>query len=92
MCGERGPFTCVDPAAPCVDDDDVIADMLENCRYTERIGDGFCDWGNNKPECCKSSIFGIRINETQQWLHIINIYMSKASMNDVFIKQLGMYP
>lgn len=33
-CGYYG-FACIDPRAECVDDDDITADMAENCdaRY-----------------------------------------------------------
>ncbi|CAM9833917.1 unnamed protein product, partial [Ectocarpus sp. 12 AP-2014] len=26
-------FACIDPDAPCVDDDSVTVDMIENCRW-----------------------------------------------------------
>ncbi|CAN0376865.1 unnamed protein product [Pylaiella littoralis] len=44
-------FACIDPAATCVDDDDVTAVMVENCSDVEDIGNGFCDLDNNKAEC-----------------------------------------
>eukprot|EP00903_Cladosiphon_okamuranus_P014053 g13063.t1 len=47
-----GGFACIDPAASCVDDDDVTADMVENCGYIGAIGDGYCDDYNNN-ELCK---------------------------------------
>lgn len=31
-CGEGG-FACIDPSAPCVDDDDITVDMLANCDF-----------------------------------------------------------
>lgn len=35
-CGENGDFQCIDPAAPCVDDDDITADQVENCSDVSR--------------------------------------------------------
>ena len=29
-------FACIDPAAPCVDDDSITVDMFENCPYVSR--------------------------------------------------------
>ena len=26
-------FACIDPEAPCVDDDSITIDMVENCGY-----------------------------------------------------------
>ncbi|CAM9376319.1 unnamed protein product, partial [Ectocarpus sp. 12 AP-2014] len=43
-------FACIDPTAPCVDDDDVTADALENCMI-EYLGDGYCDTYNNIEIC-----------------------------------------
>lgn len=43
-------FACIDPTAPCVDDDDVTADALENCMI-EYLGDGYCDTSNNIEIC-----------------------------------------
>ncbi|CAM9206350.1 unnamed protein product [Ectocarpus sp. 13 AM-2016] len=43
-------FACFDPTAPCVDDDDVTADALENCMV-EHLGDGHCDASNNIEIC-----------------------------------------
>ncbi|CAM9504237.1 unnamed protein product [Ectocarpus fasciculatus] len=43
-------FACIDPEAPCVDEDLVTVDMVENCRVLE-IGDGICDSGNNNELC-----------------------------------------
>lgn len=31
-------FQCVDPAAECVDDDDITVDQVENCGYVPGIG------------------------------------------------------
>ncbi|CAN0530784.1 unnamed protein product, partial [Ectocarpus sp. 12 AP-2014] len=42
---------CIDPSAPCVNDDDVTVDMVENCGYVSGIGNGWCDRNNNKEEC-----------------------------------------
>ncbi|CAN0011433.1 unnamed protein product [Ectocarpus sp. 13 AM-2016] len=44
-------MACIDPDASCVDDDDVTAEMVENCEWVGGIGDGYCDDGNNKAEC-----------------------------------------
>eukprot|EP00903_Cladosiphon_okamuranus_P008222 g7915.t1 len=49
--GCRGDYQCIDPAAPCVDDDDVTVDLVENCGYVGGIGNGYCDEGNNNAEC-----------------------------------------
>lgn len=51
-CSEYSGFACVDPSAPCVDDDSVTVDMIDNC-YAGAIGDGWCDDGNNKEVCGK---------------------------------------
>ncbi len=32
-------FACIDPEAPCVDDDDITAEMVENCDDIGRIGE-----------------------------------------------------
>ncbi|CAN0436247.1 unnamed protein product [Pylaiella littoralis] len=48
---ECSDFACIDPAATCVDDDDITAEMVENCERVDSIGDGDCDQGNNKAEC-----------------------------------------
>ncbi|CAN0158392.1 unnamed protein product, partial [Ectocarpus sp. 6 AP-2014] len=44
-------FSCIDPNAPCVDDDDITVDMFDNCGYVSGIGDGWCDSNNNKEAC-----------------------------------------
>lgn len=44
-------FACIDPEAPCVDDDDITVDMLESCGHVTLIGDGECHDDNNKEEC-----------------------------------------
>ena len=31
-------FACIDPSAPCVDDDDVTIVEVENCGYVSAIG------------------------------------------------------
>lgn len=46
-------FACIDPAAPCVDDDSITVDMFESCNYPKGIGNGWCDEGNNIEECGK---------------------------------------
>lgn len=33
-----GGFACIDPAASCVDDDDITVEMVENCGYIEAVG------------------------------------------------------
>ncbi|CAM9132154.1 unnamed protein product [Ectocarpus sp. 13 AM-2016] len=47
----RDQFACIDPNAPCVDDDSVTVDMLENCGWAPGIGDGYCSEDLNTPEC-----------------------------------------
>lgn len=47
---------CIDPEAPCVNDDYVTVDMLENCDNVLGIGNGVCDYENNKEECGKSFV------------------------------------
>ncbi|CAM9522446.1 unnamed protein product, partial [Ectocarpus sp. 12 AP-2014] len=42
---------CIDPSAPCVDDDDVTVDMVENCGYVGSVGNGWCDEENNNEAC-----------------------------------------
>lgn len=49
-CGRYSEFACIDPSAPCVDDDSVTVDMVENC-YAGGIGNGWCDEENNNAEC-----------------------------------------
>lgn len=51
-CGPTG-FMCIDPEAPCIDDDFFTVDMLENC-FPLSIGNGYCDLDNNNEECGKS--------------------------------------
>eukprot|EP00903_Cladosiphon_okamuranus_P005789 g5736.t1 len=51
QCNEQIGYACIDPAAPCVDDDDVTVDMFEKCNSPSGIGNGWCDIGNNIPEC-----------------------------------------
>ena len=36
-CGRWANFACIDPMAPCVDDDSVTIDMIGNC-YAGQIG------------------------------------------------------
>lgn len=33
-------FACIDPAAECVDDDDITVDMFEECGYVSRVDVG----------------------------------------------------
>ncbi|CAN0256477.1 unnamed protein product, partial [Ectocarpus fasciculatus] len=44
-------FACIDPAAPCVGDDDITTDMVENCGDITSVGDGTCDMENNNELC-----------------------------------------
>ncbi|CAN0178900.1 unnamed protein product, partial [Ectocarpus sp. 4 AP-2014] len=43
-------FACIDPMAPCADDDDITADAVESC-IIEYLGDGICDASNNFEIC-----------------------------------------
>ena len=43
-------FSCIDPDAPCVSDDDITVDLLETCD-TVSMSDARCDEHNNTPEC-----------------------------------------
>lgn len=52
-CGQYNQFACIDPEAPCVNDDDFTVDMMENCEWPIGIGNGHCNDGNNNPECSK---------------------------------------
>lgn len=54
ICGEGARFACIDPEAPCVEDDDITADMEDGCGYLVGIGNGHCDQGNNKEVCGRS--------------------------------------
>ncbi|CAM9449894.1 unnamed protein product, partial [Ectocarpus sp. 12 AP-2014] len=50
-CSKTGSgFACIDPDAPCVDDDDITVDMVENCNV-RALGDGYCDQENNNEIC-----------------------------------------
>ena len=33
QCGQYGQYACIDPAAPCVDDDDITVELAENCFF-----------------------------------------------------------
>ena len=37
-CGDGRGFQCIDPAAPCVNDDDITIDQVENCGFVSAIG------------------------------------------------------
>ncbi|CAM9833989.1 unnamed protein product, partial [Ectocarpus sp. 12 AP-2014] len=50
-CGRWSGFACIDPEAPCVDDDSFTVDMIDNCDYPGGIGDGWCDEDNNNELC-----------------------------------------
>lgn len=47
---DASDYACIDPAAPCVDDDDITIEIVENC-FPGSIGNGYCNHYNNKPEC-----------------------------------------
>ncbi|CAN0048971.1 unnamed protein product [Ectocarpus fasciculatus] len=45
-------FACIDPDAPCVNDDDYTVDMAETCGGNiSYLADGDCDNANNNEEC-----------------------------------------
>ena len=48
--GSCPSFACIDPSAPCVDDDDVTANFDDTC-FTVLLSDAFCDQMNIRPEC-----------------------------------------
>eukprot|EP00903_Cladosiphon_okamuranus_P005790 g5737.t1 len=50
-CSHNAGFACIDPAAPCVDDDEITVEMVEHCHNAGNIGNGYCDEGNNTAEC-----------------------------------------
>lgn len=62
-CGDEaiGGFACLDPSAPCVDDDDITTfpeDTTTSPGYTSTfqcdtgfLSDGDCDSSNNRKEC-----------------------------------------
>ncbi|CAM9234491.1 unnamed protein product, partial [Laminaria digitata] len=51
-CGENGGFSCLDPNALCVDDDDVTTlPSSERFCISEYVGDGDCDQNNNFGAC-----------------------------------------
>ncbi|CAM9770248.1 unnamed protein product, partial [Ectocarpus sp. 13 AM-2016] len=50
LCSYDSEFACIDPNAPCVDDDDITVDMVENCNIS-RLGNGLCDQINNNEQC-----------------------------------------
>lgn len=47
---DHGNFQCIDPAAACVDDDDITVDNVGVCA-TYAMSNAYCDEENNKPEC-----------------------------------------
>lgn len=63
LCGDdhHGGYACLDPNAPCVDDDDITtlpefvygaySDSSGDPCYTFAISDGDCDPTNNNEEC-----------------------------------------
>ncbi|CAM9269075.1 unnamed protein product [Pylaiella littoralis] len=44
-------FACIDPEAPCVNDDDLTAGMLDICGDLLNNGNSWCDYENNSAEC-----------------------------------------
>ncbi|CAN0319675.1 unnamed protein product [Ectocarpus sp. 8 AP-2014] len=48
-CGAGG-YACIDPAAECVNDDDVTFQIASTC-VADMIGDAYCDEPNNVEEC-----------------------------------------
>lgn len=48
-CGAGG-YACIDPAAECVNDDDVTFQIASSC-VADMIGDAYCDEPNNVEEC-----------------------------------------
>lgn len=52
-CG--GGFSCIDPDADCVDDDDITIDLFETCD-TVSMSDAYCNEQNNTPECSERSV------------------------------------
>ncbi|CAM9217893.1 unnamed protein product [Ectocarpus sp. 8 AP-2014] len=61
LCKSDSFYACIDPLAPCVDeDDDITADMFHEYQRWHQFGDGLCDQENNVPEygyddgdCCE---------------------------------------
>lgn len=74
-CSRYSNFACIDPEAPCVDDDSFTADMIENCGSPSNFGDGWCHEENNTEECgydggdvrgaWNLSCFGARVRTTR---------------------------
>ena len=66
LCGEAFGFACIDPLAPCVDDDDVTALPEDDFTYTgssttlgcvpDYFSDGLCDMPNNNEDCGESRL------------------------------------
>lgn len=53
-CGADGGYLCLDPSAPCVDDDDVTITIIstEGAYCLEVfVADGDCDDVNNNADC-----------------------------------------
>lgn len=44
-------FACIDPSAPCVDDDSITSDFVQAGCIPSYIQDGYCDVDNNKAAC-----------------------------------------
>lgn len=51
-CGRYSEFACIDPSAPCVDDDSVTVNMIDICD-ARSMRNGYCDDRNNIAECGK---------------------------------------
>eukprot|EP00752_Nemacystus_decipiens_P018362 g16473.t1 len=47
----KNGFACIDPEAPCSEDDDITVGMLEDCEWVSGVGNGYCDLDMNIPEC-----------------------------------------
>lgn len=53
-CGDlgKGGFACIDPSAPCTDDDDYFEGSFSFSQCNDAlIADGVCDRSNNNYEC-----------------------------------------
>lgn len=52
-------FSCIDPSAPCVDDDDITIGLVDTCD-TIYMSNAFCDEQNNRPECSECGVLADR--------------------------------
>lgn len=55
-CG--GSFACVDPSAPCANDDDITIDLFDDCDTVD-MSDAYCNNGNNRPECSEYGVLAL---------------------------------